>query len=164
MTGSKKDKKSRIRQRRLTDRQLGLLALAFSFLIALDLTGGSCFFASVFGIPCAGCGSSRALLLLLQGRFKEAIRMHPLILLSLAILLGIPLYLFLAWYAKKRGRDFQPLTPRTGRILLFSLIALYLLVYLIRMILYFPHTEPMCYREDSLWGRLILLFKNRPRP
>lgn len=137
-----------------------LLVLLLLLLVLTEVLGSTCFFASVFGIPCPGCGSSRALLLLLQGRFSEAIRMHPLILVSLALLIALPLYFFWAWLAKRRDEKWQsPLSPRVARILLFSLAALYLLVYLVRMILYFPHTEPMCYREDSLWGRLILFFR-----
>lgn len=138
-----------------------LLAIVLFLLFILELFGSTCFFASVFGIPCAGCGSTRALSLLLQGRLSEAIRMHPLILVSLAILIAVPSYFIWAWQARKKDEDWQPpLSPRAARILLFSLAGLYLLVYLVRMILYFPHEEPMCYREDSLWGRLILLIRH----
>lgn len=137
-----------------------LLVFLLFFLALTEVLGSSCFFASVFGIPCPGCGSSRALLLLLQGQFSQAIHMHPLILVSLALLIALPLYFFWAWLAKKKDPHWQsPLSPRLARILLFSLAALYLLVYLVRMILYFPHTEPMCYRQDSLWGRLIRFFQ-----
>lgn len=142
-------------------RQAVILVLLLFLLVLLEVLGTSCFFASILGIPCPGCGSSRAFLLLLQGQFGQAIRMHPLILVSLAILIAVPSYFIWAWQARKKDEDWQPpLSPRAARILLFSLAGLYLLVYLVRMILYFPHEEPMCYREDSLWGRLILLIRH----
>ncbi|NLB50352.1 MAG: DUF2752 domain-containing protein [Clostridiaceae bacterium] len=132
----------------------------FVFLL-FELLGSSCFFARVFGIPCAGCGSSRAFSLLLRGQFRDALRMHPLILVSLTLLFVIFLFLVMKLLAIRRGKPLQvPLSSGTIRIILFSLITLYLLVYLIRMILYFPHTEPMCYRQDSVWGRLIALIGN----
>ncbi len=90
--------------------------------------------------------------------------MHPLILVSLAILLVLLIFFVMKLVAIRQGKSFQvPLSPRALRLILFSLIALYLLVYLVRMILYFPHTEPMCYNRDSIWGRLIALVRGLGR-
>ena len=161
MPDKDKEKKQDSGRGKKQNRQAVILVLLLFLLVLLEVLGTSCFFASILGIPCPGCGSSRAFLLLLQGQFGQAIRMHPLILVSLTILIAVPLYFFWAWQARKKDEDWQPpLSPRTARILLFSLAGLYLLVYLVRMILYFPHEEPMCYREDSLWGRLILLIRH----
>lgn len=140
------------------------LLLGLFFFLALELFGSSCLFARVFGIPCAGCGSSRAFSLLVQGRFREAFHMHPLILVSLALLLVILTFMIMKLLAIRKGQSFHlPLPPRTVRAIFFSLIGLYLLVYLIRMILYFPHTEPMCYNPDSVWGHLIALLRSLTR-
>ncbi len=165
MPDKDKEKKQDSGRGKKQNRQAVILVLLLFLLVLLEVLGTSCFFASILGIPCPGCGSSRAFLLLLQGQFGQAIRMHPLILVSLTILIAVPLYFFWAWQARKKDEDWQPpLSPRTARILLFSLAGLYLLVYLVRMILYFPHEEPMCYREDSLWGRLILLIRHFLNP
>ncbi len=137
-----------------------LLAIVLFLLFILELFGSTCFFASVFGIPCAGCGSTRALSLLLQGRLSEAIRMHPLILVSLALLLALLAWAILKLVLVRKGREMPfSLPPRALNIIMFSLVALYLIVYLVRMILYFPHTEPMCFNHNSVWGRLIALIR-----
>ncbi len=165
MPDKDKEKKQDSGRGKKQNRQAVILGLLLFRLVLLEVLGTSCFFASILGIPCPSCGSSRAFLLLLQGQFGQAIRMHPLILVSLTILIAVPLYFFWAWQARKKDEDWQPpLSPRTARILLFSLAGLYLLVYRVRMILYFPHEEPMCYREDSLWGRLILLIRHFLNP
>ncbi|NLA71571.1 MAG: DUF2752 domain-containing protein [Clostridiaceae bacterium] len=148
-------------EERKRHKRSALLVIAVFLLFIAELFGSACFFSSVFGIPCAGCGSTRAFTLLLEGNFKEALRMHPLILVSLTILIAVPTYGLIKLIAKKRGKDFHfPLSPRAINILFFSLAALYLTVYIVRMILYFPHTEPMCFNHNSVWGRLVALIRH----
>lgn len=142
------------------NKRRALVVIVLFLVFLLELFGSTCFFSSVFGIPCAGCGSTRALALLLQGKLGEAIRMHPLILVSLAVLFAFLTVGILKLIAEKRGRKLPfSLPPRVLNLILFSLVALYLIVYLVRMILYFPHTEPMCYNYNSVWGRLITLIR-----
>ena len=156
--GNHREKKEQAGRQPGRGRWMTVLLLGLFLFFLIELLGSSCFFARVFGIPCLGCGSSRAFSLLLQGRFGEAFRMHPLILVSLALILAILVFIVMKLWAIRQGKSFQlPLSPRTTRAILFSLIALYLIVYLVRMILFFPHTEPMCYNPDSVWGRLIAL-------
>ncbi len=136
------------------------LVLAAFLYLAASLLDRSCFFVRVLGIPCAGCGSSRALALLLQGRLAEALRMHPLILVSLALVLALAVYLVFQLAALIRGKSLRfPLAPATIRLVVISLLVLYLGVYLVRMILFFPDQEPLCYNHDSVWGRLFALFR-----
>jgi hypothetical protein len=72
----------------------------------------------------------------------------------------IPTFAIARFVAKKRGKQLHsPLSPRATEIIFFSLAALYLIVYVIRMILLFPHTEPMLYNENSVWGKLIALIR-----
>ena len=104
-----------------------------------------CIFQILFGIPCAACGMSRAFLLLLQGRWIEAIRMHPLLPF---VIIGIIFYIFSKYFVKK----YRNLVETYGIILLIVSIILY--VY--RMKLYFPNTAPMVYREDN--GLAIILY------
>ena len=111
---------------------------------------------AVFGIPCAGCGSSRAVQLLLQGRMREALIMHPLILLTLAFVIIIPLFMLLRFLRKKRGKKtLPPLSARAVNIFFITLALIYFVVYVVRMILYFPHTEPMLYNSNSVVGHII---------
>lgn len=45
----------------------------------------------ILGIPCAGCGGTRAFLLLLEGHPVEAFFMNPNVYLALPFIIGIPL-------------------------------------------------------------------------
>jgi glucan phosphoethanolaminetransferase (alkaline phosphatase superfamily) len=138
-----------------------LIWLVLLLFFAMELFSSSCFFYSVIGIPCAGCGSTRALSLLMQGELKEAIRMHPLIILSLVIFLSLLGVAATKLVMKARGKEFRsPLSEKSIKILFVSLVALYLIVYVVRMVLYFPNEEPMCYNHNSVWGRLVALFGN----
>ena len=56
----------------------GSLAAAAVF---LHVTGIGCPLRWMTGIPCAGCGMSRAVLALLHGHVREAASMHPLVFL-----------------------------------------------------------------------------------
>ena len=44
---------------------------------------GSCPMAEMFGVPCPGCGMTRAILLLERGDVSASLHMHPLALPSL---------------------------------------------------------------------------------
>jgi hypothetical protein len=59
-------------------RALLLLVLAAPFFLALAGGFPLCPSAGVFGIPCPGCGLSRAVLAALQGDFAGAFHYHPL--------------------------------------------------------------------------------------
>ncbi|HHX19885.1 MAG TPA: DUF2752 domain-containing protein [Clostridiaceae bacterium] len=157
---NKDDKSSDVKATTKRDKWMPLIVLALFLLLVSEFFGTSCFFSSVFGIPCAGCGSTRAVRLLLQGKVADALRMHPLIFLTLFLLVVIPAFAVARFIAKKRGKPFRsPLSRRATEIIFFSLAALYLVVYIIRMILLFPHTEPMLYNKSSVWGKLISLIR-----
>ena len=52
------------------------VALAFSITVAFVLW--RCPIAELFGVPCPGCGLTRALLALARGDVAGAVRLHPL--------------------------------------------------------------------------------------
>lgn len=57
--------------------RVGLL-IALVVVIAATLLGkGICYFKNITGIPCPGCGMTRSFLLILQGKFTEAWKIHP---------------------------------------------------------------------------------------
>jgi hypothetical protein len=139
---------------------LALLAIVFFLLFFSEIFGTSCYVSSMIGIPCPGCGSTRALLLLLQGDVIDALRMHPLIFVTLSLFAVIPGFSFLQFFMRKRGRELRlPLSPGAVNVIFVLLAAAYLVLYAIRMILYFPHTEPMLFNEYSLLGRLVAIVK-----
>jgi hypothetical protein len=110
------------------------------------LTDALCLFQALTGLPCPGCGSTRAAIALLQGRFALAFSMHPLIPLSLAIL---P-------YALFRDKLLRGKPESTAeKYIILSVMALYIAVYIIRMILLFPHTLPMVPQQNALWPSIL---------
>lgn len=54
-----------------------LLFVALAMLVAVDIP--LCGFKAVFGVPCPGCGMTRALSALLIGDLSAAFRYHPLV-------------------------------------------------------------------------------------
>ena len=58
---------------------------ALLWLAMFLMTDSLCWFQATIGMPCPGCGSTRAAQELLQGHFAEAFRWHPLIPLTLAL-------------------------------------------------------------------------------
>lgn len=59
-------------------------------LVSLNLPGWECPFFRVTGIPCPGCGLTRAVLLLLKGDLQASLRFHafaPIVLLTAVALI-----------------------------------------------------------------------------
>lgn len=108
------------------------------------LFGTICPLAAMTGFPCPGCGSTRALLLILTGRFGEAFRYNP------CIYLWILLAVYVGWQRYIRGRRAAGALPMTGGI-----AAVMLLIYLYRMAVEFPGNPPMVYREDNVLAGLL---------
>ena len=117
-----------------------LLLLGFfvgiSFLSELYGTGSICLIYNTTGVPCPTCGMTRSYLGLFRGDLNSALLFHPLFFL-------VPVLFYAFLFQKKK--------------LMVGLFILFLLVYIYRMIVYFPHTEPMIYQRHSLWGRIINL-------
>lgn len=64
-------------------RLLGVLLLVAALSALLMFDEPLCPTAGLFGIPCPGCGLTRASLALLQGHFVQAYAIHPLVFLLL---------------------------------------------------------------------------------
>lgn len=86
-----------------------------------------CGIRQIFAIPCPTCGMTRAFFSLFRGDIIAAFRFHPLFWL-------IPLCFALCIVLKNN-------TAR--RAVLITCCILLCIVYIIRMILYFPNTAPM---------------------
>lgn len=118
-----------------------LLAVLILF---LDL---GCIFRKVTGIPCPGCGMTRAHLAALRLDFQSAFFYHPLWFLP------IPLAAVQLFFPRGIFRE-----RKWNNALAVLLLILVLAVYAVRMVLYFPDTPPMEYQADSLVGWLLTLF------
>ncbi|MBI3503082.1 MAG: DUF2752 domain-containing protein [Bacteroidetes bacterium] len=52
-----------------------------------------CFYKSVFGIECPGCGAQRAFIFLLKGNFSESFSTYPPLLFFLSLIFFLSLHL-----------------------------------------------------------------------
>lgn len=104
-----------------------------------------CLVKTLIGIPCPGCGLTRATLAFLKLDFKTAFYYHPLFWLA-------PPILFLSIYGKK------PLfnSKKIEVIIYVTAIALFLGVYIYRMFTLFPSLEPMTINNNSI---LLIFFR-----
>lgn len=125
------------------------------WLIAASLmTDSICVYKATSGLPCPGCGMTRALTALIHGDYGLAFYMHPL--WPLVILgIGIGVWL-LVTRQTERFKHFS--MSRQGNRLWLALLLIVVLVYVFRMLQYFPHTEPMSFNEKALLPQMYKIF------
>jgi len=103
----------------------------------------------LMGFPCPGCGMTRAARFFITGNFAQSFAMHPLLMPTAAF----ALWAFVWWL---KGKDMEKLkTP------FIILLVIFLITYIARMWLFFPHQEPLVANPDSLLHNMINLFKRR---
>lgn len=96
------------------------------------------------GLPCAGCGVTRATVYLVTGRWRQAWQMNPVV---------FPVALTAVYFAGNRyllGRKAKGIKG-----LLVLITVLLIVVYFLRMYLYFPNREPYVYTPDNLLSRFM---------
>ena len=125
-----------------------VLALSVYTILVNAVFHAFCPMLLITGIPCPGCGMSRALLLLLTGHPAESVKMHPLAPLVLVLLI------YIGWnrYIIGRKSKMVPLFTGIGMVLL-------VICYLIRMYYLFPENQPLFYMEDNLFSQTIPYYK-----
>lgn len=137
---------NQIKQRIITDIQTyyrGVL-LAVAYLGVMGLLGiPICPLVLLTGLPCPGCGMTRAALLFLEGHWLQAFEMHPFfyVLLALAVSVFISRYVF--------GRAIPKM-----RWIILAALALGILFYIYRMIRYFPDRQPVVYFPHNIAAAL----------
>ena len=104
-----------------------------------------CVFKTLFGLPCPGCGLTRANLLFFTGHFPEAFFMHPLFLLADAYLL----YLIWFFFIKRKK------ATKSVWIFCRSVIVLYISVFIIRASLLWGKCEPFLFDPNAFFPRLF---------
>jgi hypothetical protein len=111
----------------------GILAAigAVSILLGFIIDRSICLFYNTTGVPCPGCGMTRAFLHLFEGHIKEAFHFHPL----------FPLVIFIPFFMTTKKKRY-----------LYSAIFILIIVWLIRLKLYYPNVEPMVYLENNLFS------------
>ena len=123
---------------------IGLLAFLLYFFLANYFLDRYCPSVLIFGIPCPACGMTRAFVLLLKGRIFDALFMHPLILVTVVLILTFILFRYILL-----------IDTKSLQTLLLSVLIIAIVIYIVRMFLYFPSIPPMTYYRDNLLARLF---------
>jgi len=118
------------------------------YLSALEWLGSGtkCVVKNISGIPCPSCGMTRSYLHVLEGDFQAAFYDHPLFF-------TVPFILIIAYILSVKYED-KKLT-RILTILLFIIIAAFIIVYIYRMINYFPNTDPLKFYDRGIVPSII---------
>jgi len=126
------------------NRRLLWLCLAF-ILVALFVLSGTyfCPFERFFGIPCPGCGMTRALFALLRLDWRQSLTLNPM-LVPTVVFAAVCIF---AWARRRRNL----LNSRAGLIYGCAMLA----AWAIRMALYFPRVEPMVFDHNSVVGLML---------
>ena len=118
-----------------------VLAMVLGAYFLAMLAGITCPILYVTGIPCPGCGMTRAWRSFFQGDLRNAFRFHPLF--------WLPAVLLVLWPFRRK------LSARTWDALMTVLIVLVLAVWLLR---FFLPGDPVVHLDfaHSLIGKLFL--------
>ena len=79
---------------------LYVILFSASFVDWLEKRQIPCFYKSVFGVECPGCGMQRAIIALLRGEFVESFKLYPALLSIMIMLVLLVIHLF---YHLKNG-------------------------------------------------------------
>lgn len=111
---------------------------------------GLCPIRNITGLPCPGCGMTRAFLSLAKFDLAAALEYHPLFWL-------IPL-IFIVVIFRHRVALFKRLA--TNKPLIWGIVSLFFLVYGWRMWHFFPQTVPLDFNANGLIPLMIHLLLN----
>lgn len=100
------------------------------------------------GLPCPGCGITRATVCFMTGRWQQAWQLNPVIFPIMAAMV------YFAWNRYLLGRKARGL-----RWILVLIAVLLIGAYLVRMDLYFPDREPYVYTEDNMMAHFYTMFQ-----
>ena len=126
----------------------GIVFFVYYMLVHLFRTA-FCPMISVTGLPCAGCGLTRAFLYLLQGQIGRAASINPMC---------FPIIVFLIYcgyfrYIKGTKIKWFP-------FLFALLLAAMLVFYAVRMYLYFPDRVPYVYTRNNVLANRVPGYQN----
>lgn len=126
-----------------------LLATTIIIIVTEAVMGKICPARMFLGIPCPGCGVTRAFALALKGQFREATIMHPL-----WIFLTILMVAFIVGRYMIEDKDKSDRLINILKKCFVILMILSVIYYIYRMIAWFPNRAPMLYEGDNLINNL----------
>lgn len=125
--------------RDLHDYGKGLLAAAIFCAVMQLAFGVICPFRFLLGLPCPGCGLTRACVMLFEGDLVGSFSMHPTALFALLGIISFPII-----------RYFFPKALRFWTICGIIWVVSTFIVFGYRMLTQFPGPEPICWYEGIL--------------
>lgn len=108
-----------------------------------------CFIRNLFGVPCPGCGMTRAWLSALKLDFSAAMFYHPLFWL-------VPIIFIITLFRNKIKLCYD---LYNSKLFLPGCLILFIAVYIVRMLLYFPITAPMDFNDQAIIIKLLKIFE-----
>lgn len=97
-----------------------------------------------FGIPCGGCGMTRAIWFILTGQFERGMQLNP----AAPIWIGILLYVVLLRYSL--GKSMKRIYLYLGTAVGISLV-----IYLYRMVTLFPGNPPLVFHKKCIMEQIF---------
>lgn len=123
--------------------------LSIIFMLCLNFKFGTvCMSKILIGVPCPACGMTRAALLLLLGKFKEAYEMHPLVYL---LVVEVIFCIIIKKQLKKNSIFIN--------ISVIIVLVIFVSFYIYRMFMYYPDLEPMVYWKDNYLREILINFQ-----
>ncbi|MGN1042971.1 MAG: DUF2752 domain-containing protein [Christensenellales bacterium] len=142
------DKKKNIKTfKRIGATIIALILFIIYSVLTTEFLGSACPFYLLFGIPCPGCGMTRAYLALFHGDIALAFSMHPLFwVVPFALILGA--YSVVVY--KKSSKK-----TRVIEAIMIILCIVFVITYVVRMISFYPYEYPLVYNENCLFKKII---------
>lgn len=120
------------------------LGVGFLYVVLKKLHGAFCPMVIIFGLPCPGCGTTRATVYLLKGQFEEAFYINPSVFLWLAFLL----YIIVVRYIMGK--------PIKHSTVIVAVIGILMVVrFVVGMYMYYPMRPPFSYTGGNVMEDII---------
>ena len=125
----------------------GVILLLYTVIVNL-LFHAFCPSVILCGLPCPGCGLTRAAVCVMTGRWQQAWRLNPVIFP--VVLTAV----YFAWNRYLLGHRAKGL-----KWCMIVIAVLLIITYLVRMYLYFPGREPYVYTADNMLAQIYHLYR-----
>lgn len=125
-----------------------VVAFSIYYFSMQAIFGAFCPMLIITGLPCAGCGMTRAIRYVLVGEFQRAYDLNPIafMIAILSIWFMIKRYLF--------GKKIKGFHLMVG-LLLLGLLGF----YLYRMVIIFPGHPPIVYRYNNILSEVFPIYE-----
>ena len=120
------------------------IILIVLYIVLHKLEGAFCPSVIIFGLPCPGCGITRALLYVLTGQFEEAFYINPAVYLWMAFLLYIIVMRYILG---------KPLKHTTKMVVVICIVMAIRFAY--GMYMYYPTRPPFAYTGGNVMEDVI---------